>query len=364
MHPSAAIQRHPDRIARPRAGRAVASEPGVEARIQRLEAGLQPPVRVKGESATLTLSPKRMAELHVPGISVAVIRDAQNRVGPRIRRNEPRRRAGHARNAVPGGVDQQARVRAGRAAPRRPGKLDLDKDVNQYLKSWKLPENEFTRTTKVTLRGVLSHSAGLTVHGFPGYAAGEPLPSVPQILDGAKPANTPPIRVDAVPGTLYRYSGGGYVLAQQLLLDVTGVPTAKFLHDTVLAPLGMTHSTFEQPLPANRRSDVALPYSSNGAPVKAVHVYPEMAPAGLWTTPTDLAQYAIAVQQMLAGKSRTIISQRMARTMLTPVRGNVVGSGPIAVGPPAHRFFTHSGASRGLSMQPRRLRTWRRGSSS
>jgi CubicO group peptidase (beta-lactamase class C family) len=288
-----------------------------------------------------------MAELKVPGMSVAIIHDGKIEWA----RGFGVKEIGGA-PVTPDTLFQAASISKPvfalavlRLAEQ--GKVDLNEDVNQYLKSWKLPENEFTRTTKVTLRGILSHSAGLTVHGFPGYASREPLPSVPQILDGAKPANTPPVRVDVAPGTLYRYSGGGYVLAQQLLVDVTGIRTPTFLHDTVLAPLGMTHSTYEQPLPANRRDEVALPYSSNGAPVKGgPHVYPEMAPAGLWTTPTDLARYAIAVQKMLAGESKNVISPGMARTMLTPVRGNH-GLGPVTGGPPGHRLFMHSGGNEG-----------------
>src|SRR6185503_5559571 len=119
------------------------------------------------------------------------------------------------------------------------GKLNLDATVNDYLKAWKVPDNDFTRQSKVTLRGLLTHSAGLTVHGFSGYAAGAPLPTTVQILDGAPPANSAAIRVDIVPGTLSRYSGGGYVVAQQVLLDVTGVPLPKLMRDSVLAPLGM-----------------------------------------------------------------------------------------------------------------------------
>lgn len=326
---------------------ALASDPSVESRIQQLEAGLQPPVIVRGETPALTPLAKRMAELNVPGVSIAVIRQGQIEWA-----------RGFGVKEV-GGAPVTADTLFQAASISKPvfalgvlrlveqGKLDLDKDVNQYLKTWKLPDNEYTRRKKVTLRGILSHSAGLTVHGFPGYEAGETLPSVPQILDGAKPANTPAIRVDVVPGTLYRYSGGGYVLAQQLLVDVTGIPTAKYLQDTVLAPLGMSHSTYEQPLPANRRNEVALAYRSNGTPVKnGPHVYPEMAPAGLWTTPTDLAHYAIAVQQMLTGKSKSVISASTARTMLTPVLGNH-GLGPVTGGRPAHRFFTHSGGNEG-----------------
>jgi CubicO group peptidase (beta-lactamase class C family) len=125
------------------------------------------------------------------------------------------------------------------------GKLSLDEDVNHRLKTWKVPENSFTREKKVTLRRLLSHTAGLTVHGFPGYAVDRPIPSLVQILDGSKPANTPAIRVDTVPGTHWRYSGGGYTVMQKLMLDVTGTPFPQYLQKSVLGPLGMTESTFK-----------------------------------------------------------------------------------------------------------------------
>jgi len=316
-------------------------------RIARIENGLREPVAVRGAPAHTQRLLDRMRDLHVPGVSIAVIRHGQIEWA-----------RGFGVKEV-GGAPVTADTLFQAASISKPvfalgvlrlveqGTLDLDKDVNLYLKTWKLPDSEYTRTKKVTLRGILSHSAGLTVHGFSGYEAGDALPSVPQILDGAKPANNPAIRVDVVPGTLYRYSGGGYVLAQQLLVDVTGVPTAKYLQDAVLTPLGMSHSTYEQPLPANRRNEVALAYRSNGTPVeKGPHVYPELAAAGLWTTPTDLAHYAIAVQQMLAGKSKSVISAKMARTMVTPVLGNH-GLGPVTGGPPTHRFFMHSGGNDG-----------------
>src|SRR3712207_3935960 len=110
-----------------------------------------------------------------------------------------------------------------------------DLDVNTYLKSWRVPENDFTREQKVTLRRLLSHTAGLTVHGFPGYNSASAAPTVPQILDGVKPANTPPVRVDVTPGSMFRYSGGGYTVAQLLMTDVTGLPFSEFMRHAVLA---------------------------------------------------------------------------------------------------------------------------------
>jgi CubicO group peptidase (beta-lactamase class C family) len=129
------------------------------------------------------------------------------------------------------------------------GKLSLDEDVNQKLKTWKVPENEFTKDKKVTLRRLMSHTAGLTVHGFPGYDINDPVPTLVQIFNGEKPANTAPIRVDYVPGTQARYSGGGVTIEQQLMMDVTGKPFPELMREIVLDRIGMTASSYEQPLP-------------------------------------------------------------------------------------------------------------------
>src|SRR4051812_12660705 len=171
------------------------------------------------------------------------------------------------------------------------GKLSLDEDVNHKLMSWKVPENEFTKTEKVTLRRLMSHTGGLTIHGFPGYDVDDKLPSLTQIFNGEKPANTEPIRVDIVPGTQARYSGGGVTIEQQLMIDVTGKQFPALLKETVLDKIGMTDSSYEQPLPAARGAMTACGTYMDGKPVHGKwHVYPEMAAAGLWTTPTDLAK--------------------------------------------------------------------------
>ncbi len=203
-------------------------------------------------------------------------------------------------------------------------KVTLDEDVNGKLKSWKVPENEFTKDNNVTLRRILSHNAGLTVHGFPGYNVLHAMPTLVQVLNGEKPANTPPIRVDIPPGSKVRYSGGGFTVMQQLVINVTDEPFPLFLNKTVLAPLGMTSSTFEQPPPNSVATNTAHGYYPNGEPVKGWwHVYPEIAAAGLWTIPSDLARYAIAVQQSFAGVTNPVISQKMTHEMLTPQKENV-----------------------------------------
>jgi CubicO group peptidase (beta-lactamase class C family) len=197
-------------------------------------------------------------------------------------------------------------------------KWSLDANINDSLVSWKLPENEHTKTEKVTLRRLLSHSAGTTVHGFPGYAVTVPRPTVEQVLDGVKPANTAPVRVDIVPGTKTRYSGGGTTIVQLMLMNQLKKDFPQIMRETVLAPLGLKHSTYEQPLPPALASMAASGTRSNGASVEGQwHVYPEMGAAGLWTTPSDLARIAIEVSKARAGRSARVVSHAMAKQVLT-----------------------------------------------
>jgi CubicO group peptidase (beta-lactamase class C family) len=225
------------------------------------------------------------------------------------------------------------------------GKLSLDEDVNAKLKTWRVPDNDFTKTERVTPRRLLSHTAGLTVHGFPGYDVSERVPTVVEVLDGK--GNTAAVRVDLVPGTTWRYSGGGYTVLQLLMTDITGQPFADYMRDHVLQPLGMTNSTYQQPLPPEWALRTASGHDSNRRTVPGRwHVYPEMAAAGLWTTPTDLAKYAIGVQQALAGKSR-VLSAAIAREMVTEQK-NGSGLGPAVAGSGATLRFSHGGRDEGF----------------
>ncbi len=226
------------------------------------------------------------------------------------------------------------------------GLLSLDEDVNAKLKSWKVPENEFTQTQKVTLRRLLSHSAGLTVHGFPGYDVNVRMPSTVEVLDGA--GNTAAVRVNVAPGSLSRYSGGGYTIMQLLVSDVSGKPFAQFMREAVLTPIVMTSSTYQQPLPPDRASQTASGYDASGSAVSGRwHVYPEMAAAGLWTTPTDLARFALEIQQSLAGTSNKVITQAMTRQQLTVQMGSY-GLGLALSGTGDARRFGHNGRDEGF----------------
>jgi CubicO group peptidase (beta-lactamase class C family) len=227
------------------------------------------------------------------------------------------------------------------------GQLQLDANVNDALKSWKVPDNKFTETEKVTLRRLLSHTAGTNVSGFPGYEVGSPLPTVVQVLDGEKPANTAPVRVVMTPGTKQEYSGGGITIEQLLVSDVSGKPFAELMRELVLDKVGMKDSSYEQPPSADTATRAATGTFANGTSVRGkYHVYPETAAAGLWTTPADLALYAIEIAKSRNGKSNKILSEKMTTEMLTPILGE--GCLGFYVNAKNPGMFLHGGADEGF----------------
>jgi len=231
------------------------------------------------------------------------------------------------------------------------GKLSLDADINSALTSWRLPENEFTKDQKVTLRRILSHQAGLTVSGFAGYGPGEPVPSLTAILDGLSPANSVAVRVDTVPGSSWRYSGGGYTVLQQAMIDASGQPFAEYMRQTVLEPLGMRASRYDQPLATARTALAAHGYTWRREPLPGgANTYPELAAAGLWTTPSDLARFAIGIQESLAGRSTPVISADRTREMLTRQKYNSALGFFVYAGNRTQRF-AHGGRNLGFDSQ-------------
>src|SRR5215211_6556284 len=322
-----------------------------EARRARVERGLLPPVLIKGAPAWSI--EERMRHHKVPGVSVAVIKDFKVEwAGGYGFKDAESREPVTERTLFQAGSISKPVAAMTILKKVEQGKLSLDEDVNAKLASWKLPENEFTAKKKVTLANLLSHTAGLTVHGFPGYAEGEKVPTVPQVLDGAPPANTAPVRVDLEPGTRFRYSGGGTTVAQLLLTDTLRKPFPEIARETVLAPLGMDDSGYEQPLPAARARLAATGYRADGKPVEGkFHVYPEMAAAGLWTTPTDLAKFGIEVQLSLQGRSNKVLSKAAVERMVTPFVGEDNGLGFFLQKRGQQVYFGHDGADEGFRAQ-------------
>jgi CubicO group peptidase (beta-lactamase class C family) len=262
---------------------------------------------------------KILEHQHVPGVSIAVIHNG---------RIDWAKGYGVLENGKPERVDTTTLFQA--ASISKPvsavvalrmvenEELALDEDVNRKLRSWKIPENEFTRDQPVTVRRLLSHSAGLSMHGVPEFAAGAELPTLVQILNGESSVAAESVRPVVEPGTTYRYSGGGYIVLQLLLTDVAGRPFAPLARELVLQPAGMSSSTFEQPLPQWLRSRAAVGHLSDGTPVRGSwHILPEQAAGGLWTTPIDLASFMIELWRSYHGRSETLLPQHLARLMLT-----------------------------------------------
>ena len=326
---------------------AAGAESPLPVEIQKVERGLRPPVLLKGEK-TWTLE-ERMRLYRVPAVSIAVFGSGRILWAKAYGVAD----ADSLTPATEATLFQAASISKPVSAAAvlkkvEQGKLSLDKNVNEYLKGWKLPENEWTKKTPVTLAELLSHSAGVTVHGFPGYAAGRPVPTLVQVLDGAPPANTAAIRVDSLPGKEYRYSGGGYTIAQQALIDIEGKPFPQIMAEIVLQPFGMTESTYEQPLPPGLLKSAAAGHDGQGRPIPGKrNTYPEMAAAGLWTTSSDLARFALGIERSLEGKPGGVLSKETAVKMVTPVFADYgLGLGIHKRG--AALYFSHDGANEGF----------------
>jgi CubicO group peptidase (beta-lactamase class C family) len=229
------------------------------------------------------------------------------------------------------------------------GKLNLDTDINQYLHSWKFPYDSISAGRKITTAQLLSHTAGLGVHGFPGYFTGDSLPDIWSILDGKRPANTEAVRSIALPGMAFSYSGGGTMIAELMLMDLTGLPYDRYMKEQVLQPLGMTNSFFAQPPPKKMQHLLATGYNSEGKPMKGKYpILVEQAAGGLWTTATDLAKYVIEMQLSLQGKSNKVLSVEMTKRMLRPYIDSAIGLGVFIENRNGTRYFSHSAANQGF----------------
>lgn len=314
-----------------------------------IEQGLRPAVVLQGRPVPTRSLAAAMEELHVPGVSVALIR--AHRVA--WTRSYGVMRAGGPEVDVDtlfqAGSISKSVTAVGALQLVKNDRLSLDEDINDRLSTWKLPASASGERARVTLRELLSHTAGVNVHGFPGYAADKPVPTLLQVLDGLPPANTPAIRRVAEPGVRWSYSGGGYTIVQQLMDDVTEQPFQAWMRAHVLQPADMVHSSFAQPLPAEYTAEAASPHDAAGIPIPGgPRVYPEMAAAGLWSTPTDLARFLIAMQKSLAGKNDSWLDADAAHDMLKPLKpGHSMGFD--VGGDGVDTYFSKSGDTEGFA---------------
>ena len=329
----------------------------VATRMQRIERALVPRHARPGDDTPAETLAAQMVYDSIPGVSIALIVDGAIAYvqGYGVRDAETRAPVTPETRFQAASISKPVAVLGALRLVER-GVLDLDADVNDVLTSWKVPPSDGWQP-RVTLRQLANHSAGMTVHGFPGYRRDAPQPTLLQVLDGMPPANTMPIRVDTIPGTQFRYSGGGTSIIQQLLLDVTGTPFPDLMRELVLEPLGMHDSGYLQPLPEELHDHAATGHRTGGGPLTGKwHVYPEIAAAGLWTTPSDLARFAIGLQRAYAGEPGSILAQPLAREMLTPqivsdgrTGGlNALGIGPFLGGEGKTARFGHSGGNEGF----------------
>lgn len=336
--------RLPFRLGIPVLALLLGASPAPASRVAEVEAGLRPAIVLADQPVPLATITDEMARLGVPGASVSVIHEGRIAWskgygvvapgGPPVKADTPFQ-AGSISKAV---------TAVGALVLARSSGLPLDAAVEGHLRGWRPPANAFTGTRPITLRGLLSHTAGINVRTFPGYAAGERVPTLQQVLDGVPPANTDAVRVVAAPGTAWRYSGGGYAIVQRWMEDVSGAAFADWMHDRVLAPLGMQDSSFVQQTPAG----AAMPHAVDGSPVAGgAHRYPAAAAAGLWSTATDLARLLLALQEAVSGDPG-LLDPATTRAMLAEVQpGHAMGFE--LGGAPDARYFSKGGDTEGFA---------------
>ncbi len=319
----------------------------LEDRVERFENGLRPAILVHGEATETWSIEERMAHYNVPAVSLVIVEDGEIVLARAYGYSSVAEKTPTTtETAFSVGSVSKMGTAAGILRLAADGALDIDTDINQYLTTWKIPTSPLSAESPVTLRGIMSHSGGLTVSGFPDFLPGEPLPTILQTLDGQPPAKHEPVRVFYTPGSAARYSGGGTTVSQLLIQDVAGEPFADVMHKLVFAPLSMTRSTYVSPAPESHEP-LARAYDANGdsdALPRGWHSFPETAASGLWTTPTDIAKLFIALLESYHGES-DFLPQTVVRDMMQEVGPSYFGLGPELSGEGFDRRFYHGGSN-------------------
>lgn|SRR5690606_18665934 len=228
------------------------------------------------------------------------------------------------------------------------GKVDLFSDINAYLRTWKFPYDTISQGKIIHVANLLSHTAGLSVHGFRGYHIQDTLPTLIEVIEGKKPANSAPIKALRAPSEKFEYSGGGTTISQLVLQEIVGEPYSQFMERYILTPLHMCNSSYRHTWSEEEGSPFAVAHV-HGTPVDGQYrLYPEQAAAGLWTTPEDLARYVIELQNALNKKTTKLISHASAILKLTPYQNPTVGLGDFVIDKEGQKYFTHGGINEGF----------------
>ncbi len=319
----------------------------INEQIALVETNLSGGLVIDGKPFTLA---ERMKHYNVAGLSIAVIDNYQIVWAKGYGYADKKENRKVTANTLfePGSISKSLNA-VGILQLAQQGKLDLNQDINQYLVNWKFPYDTVSHGKKITTAQLLSHTAGLGVHGFPGYHRDSAIAAVTDILDGRAPSNTGAVRSIQEPGKESRYSGGGILITQQMLIDLTKQQYEQYMYEHVLRPLGMTNSSYNQPPAVSQRKNLATGYRSNGneVPGKFV-VYPEKAAAGLWTTPTDICKYIVEMQLAYQGKSSKLLNQEMVKLHLTPYK-NDVAMGTFIQNRNGEKYFDHTASNEGFT---------------
>jgi len=322
--------------------------PEVEKKIKQVEENLFKYFKIEGQpNSTIQ---QRMSLYKIVGISVAVVNDYKIEwaKGYGWADSSEKRPVTPSTIFEPGSISKSLNG-VGVLKLAQHNQIDLFADINNYLTSWKFPYDKTSNGKKITMANLLSHTAGLTVHGFEGYEVGDSIPTIQQILDGKRPANSESVRSDMELGIKHVYSGGGTTISQLIINDITQQPYDKWMYENVLKPIGMTNSSYSQPQPKEKQNLMATGYLQN-SPVKGkYHVYPEQAAAGLWTTPTDLCKFIIETQLSLKGKSNKVLSQKETELQLSSYIDSSSGLGVFIHNPLGTKYFTHDASNEGFS---------------
>jgi CubicO group peptidase (beta-lactamase class C family) len=321
----------------------------VEAKIKEVENTISGRLVLNNEKPSTIL--ERMKFYNVKGLSVAVIEN--NKIswakGYGWADEEEKRPVTTETLFEPGSISKSLNS-VGILKLAQNKELDLHTDINTYLRSWKCPYDSLSKGKKITLSQILSHHAGLSVHGFPGHDIDRPMPTVYDILDGINGSPTPPVRSMFEPDLKFQYSGGGTTISQVILSDVTAQPYDVWMYENVLKPIGMIHSTYAQPPAKDLRKLCASGYMMNGDRVTSkFHAYPEQAAAGLWMTPSDLCNYIIDMQLAYKGGKSNVLNEDMVKLHLTPTYTD--GSAAMGTFIEEHdgaKFFKHDAGNDGF----------------